>query len=208
LWNATKTPEGAEVEDSLGDARSRLIPFRERTPRVPGSAFVAPTATLIGDVELGEEANVWYGCILRGDVNAIAIGARSNLQDSTVVHVSPGNYPTRVGADVLVGHQALLHGCTLADASYVGIRAVILNGCVVESGAMVAAGALVTEGSRVPSGELWGGAPARRLRRLRDGEAEAMAAAVAHYVEIADEHRRALGWGNGSGSRQKKGAGR
>jgi carbonic anhydrase/acetyltransferase-like protein (isoleucine patch superfamily) len=168
-----------------------LIAYEGLAPRVASNAFVAPNATLIGDIEVGDQASIWYGCMLRADVNSIRIGPRTNLQDGTIVHVSPGNFPTRIGADVLVGHQALLHGCTLEDEAYIGIRATVLNGCVIESRAIVAAGALVVEGTRVPSGELWAGMPARRLRDLRAGEAEAMQDAVRHYVVLAGKHGRA-----------------
>lgn len=158
------------------------------SPRIAPTAFVAATATVIGDVEIGEQASVWYGCILRGDVHSIRIGPRSNLQDGTIVHVSPEKWPTVIGADVLVGHGAMLHGCTLEDDCFVGMRATILNGCVVESGGLVAAGALVVEGSRVAGGEVWGGAPARRLRAVRDAELDDMRAAVKHYVALAARH--------------------
>ena len=167
-----------------------ISPYRGVTPAIAASAFIAPSATIIGDVSVGEEASVWYGCILRGDVNAIRIGARSNIQDGTIIHVSPDTSPTLVGADVLVGHGVILHGCELKDGCFVGIRATILNGVVVETGAMVAAGALVTEGTRVPTGELWGGAPARKLGALQPAVAEGMKAAVVHYMELGRCHRQ------------------
>jgi gamma-carbonic anhydrase len=165
-----------------------MVRYGGKMPAVAPDAFVAPMATLIGDVRIDSEASVWYGCILRGDVNSIRVGPRSNLQDGTIVHVSPGTSPALVGADVLVGHGALLHGCELMDGSFVGIRAVILNGVVVETGALVAAGALVAERTRVPSGEVWGGAPARKIALLRPEMAQEMKAAVRHYVELARDH--------------------
>jgi carbonic anhydrase/acetyltransferase-like protein (isoleucine patch superfamily) len=145
---------------------------------------------VVGDVTIGEHASIWYGCILRGDVNSICIGARSNIQDGTIIHVSPATSPTLVGADVLVGHGVILHGCELQDGCFIGIRATILNGAVVESGAMVAAGALVVEGTRIPTGELWGGAPARKLAMLRSETADGMKDAVRHYVELGRRHAR------------------
>lgn len=166
-----------------------LIPFGETRPRIEPTAVVMPNATVIGDVEIGEEASVWYGCILRGDVNRILIGARSNLQDGSIVHVSPETWPTIVGEEVLIGHGVLLHGCTLHDRSYVGMRATLLNGVVVETGALVAAGAVVAEGTRIASGELWGGTPARKLRNVDAAEIQHMRDAVQSYIMLAREHR-------------------
>lgn len=165
-----------------------ILAYGGVAPRIAADAFVAATATVVGDVEIEEQASVWYGCVLRGDVQSIRIGRRSNLQDGTIVHVSPEKWPTVIGADVLVGHGVMLHGCTLEDDCFVGMRAIVLNGAVVESGALVAAGALVVEGTRVLRGEVWGGAPARRLRAMRDGELEDMREAVRHYVVLAARH--------------------
>ena len=165
-----------------------VIPFDGRTPSIAHDAFIAPNAMLIGDIEIGDQASIWYGCILRGDVNRIVVGARSNLQDGTIVHGSPGIGPTVIGTDVLVGHGALLHGCELCDHSFVGMRASVLNNCVVETGALVAAGALVIEGTRVRSGEIWGGSPARKIGNLQDKTAQGMRAAVNSYIDLAARH--------------------
>ena len=173
--------------------RVNLVSFEGRAPVVASDAFIAPNAILVGDIEIGAQASVWYGCILRGDVNKIAVGARSNLQDGTIVHGSPGIGATVIGANVLVGHGALIHGCELRDHSFVGMRAVILNKSVVETGALVAAGALVTEGTRIPAGEIWGGNPARKIGLLRDKAAQAMRAAVESYVDLAARHAIANG---------------
>ncbi len=169
-----------------------VLPYEGVAPVVAPRAFIAPTATVVGDVQIGDQASIWYGCILRGDVNKIVVGARTNLQDGTIVHVSPGSSPTIVGEDVLVGHNSLLHGCVLQDGCFVGTRATILNGSVVETGALVAAGALVMEGTRVPSGEVWGGAPARKLKDMRPELAASMKEAVRHYVELAERHARSV----------------
>src|SRR5690606_27614238 len=123
-----------------------------------------------GDVTVGAETGIWFGCVLRGDVDRIRIGARTNIQDGTVVHVSHRDGPTVIGDEVTVGHLALLHACTLEDRSFVGMKACVMDGAVVESGAMVAAGALVTPGKRVPSGQLWAGSPARPMRDLTEAE--------------------------------------
>lgn len=167
---------------------SNIIPFEGRTPMVAPDAFIAPNAVLVGDIEVGSEASVWYGCMLRGDVNKITIGARANLQDGTIVHGSPDIAPTQIGADVLVGHGALIHGCQLCDHSFVGMRAVVLNRCIVETGALVAAGALVTEGTRVPRGEIWGGNPARKIGLLNEKAEQSMRSAVQNYVGLAKRH--------------------
>jgi carbonic anhydrase/acetyltransferase-like protein (isoleucine patch superfamily) len=169
-----------------------IIKYSGYAPRLAEDAFIAPTAQLIGDVQIGSQASVWYGCILRGDVNAIRVGDRSNLQDGVIVHGSPGIPPTTIGADVLVGHGALIHGCELRDASFVGMRAVILNNAVVETGALVAAGALVSEKTVVPSGEIWGGMPARKIGTLSKTMAEKMRESVQHYVKLGQAHAEAV----------------
>lgn len=167
-----------------------IIAYGDAAPVLAPDAFIAMTATVIGDVHVGAQSSIWYGCVLRGDVQRIRIGARTNLQDGTIVHVSPVDRPTEIGSRVLVGHAAMLHGCTLEDDSYVGMRATVLNGAIIRTGAIVAAGALVSEGTVVPGGELWGGTPARRLREARPGELEGMKAAVAEYVTLAANHAR------------------
>jgi gamma-carbonic anhydrase len=167
-----------------------VIAYGDAAPVLAPDAFIAMTATVLGDVHVGAESSIWYGCILRGDVQRIRIGARTNLQDGTIVHVSPEDRPTQIGSDVLVGHAVMLHGCTLEDESYVGMRATVLNGAVIRSGAIVAAGALVSECTVIPGGEVWGGVPARRLREARRAELDGMRAAVAHYVSLAASHAR------------------
>jgi gamma-carbonic anhydrase len=176
----------------MDDLLELVFGFEGGTPKISGDAFVAPTAQIIGDVEIGPQASVWYGCVLRGDVNRILIGARSNLQDGTIVHGSPGIGPTDIGVSVLVGHGALIHGCRLCDGSFVGMRAVVLNNAVVETGALIAAGALITEGTRVPSGEIWGGSPAKKIGELRPAAADTMRASVDAYVDLGRRHKAAL----------------
>jgi carbonic anhydrase/acetyltransferase-like protein (isoleucine patch superfamily) len=175
-----------------------LIPFKGVEPRVDGNAFVAPGAVLIGDVEIGPEASIWYNCVLRGDVNRIRIGARTNIQDGTVLHVDsphPGaaaGHPTIIGEEVLIGHLAMVHGCILRDRAFVGLGAIVMDGCEIESFGMLAAGAMLTPGKRIPAGQLWAGRPAKYLRDLSDAEREANLAGVFHYVELAKAHRAAL----------------
>jgi len=174
-----------------------IVPFFGKAPRIHDSAFVAPGACLIGDVEIGPDASVWYNCVLRGDINRIVIGAGSNLQDGTIVHVEgprPGSEgsPAIVGDNVLVGHMAVLHGCILEDRAFVGMGAIAMDDCRVEGGAMLAAGAMLTPGKVVPAGELWAGGPARPMRALSTAEIDAMRTQSLHYVENARRHRAAL----------------
>ena len=174
-------------------ATPTILPFRGRAPRIDPEAFVAPTATVVGDVAIGAESSVWFGCTLRGDINSIRIGARTNLQDGTVVHVDRDRFSTEIGDDVTVGHAAVIHACTLESGSFVGIGAVVMDGAVVEGGAMVAAGALVTPGKRVPAGALWAGRPARKLRELTPEERANLTEIAGRYVRLARAYLAANG---------------
>ena len=175
-----------------------ILSFGGKSPRIDASAFVAPGAKLIGDVEIGADSSIWYNCVLRGDVNRIRIGARSNIQDGSVIHVDspkPGRtegHPTLIGDDVLIGHLAMVHGCILHDRAFVGLGAIVMDGCEIESDAMLAAGAMLTPGKRIGSGQLWAGRPAKYVRNLSAEELSGMRAGVAHYVELARAHREAL----------------
>ncbi len=164
-------------------------PYQEIEPRLGERVFIAPTAWVVGDVVLGDDASVWFGSVLRGDVNHIRIGARTNIQDGTIVHVSHETHPTVLGDGVVVGHQAVLHGCTVEDGALVGIGARVLDGAVVQTGAQVAAGAVVTPGHTIPSGWLAVGIPARPRRELSDGERDNIAAIRDRYVALKDSYR-------------------
>jgi len=137
-------------------------------PRISPSAWVAPTAVVLGDVTLGAQASVWYTAVLRGDMAPIIVGARTNIQDGTIVHVDEG-IPCRVGDRVGVGHRAILHGCTVGDDCLVGMGSVLLNGVVVGPGSVIAAGAVVPEGLEIPAGSLVMGLPARLVREVDEG---------------------------------------
>ena len=169
-----------------------------RAPRIHPSAFIAPGCRIIGDVEIGPEASVWYNCVIRGDVNRIVIGARTNIQDGTVIHCDspdprhPQGFPTLIGEDVLVGHMVMLHGCTLEDRAFVGLGAVVMNGATIAGDGMLAASALLTPGKRIAARQLWGGRPAAYMRDLTDAALAEMQAGVAHYVENARAHSAAL----------------
>ena len=157
-------------------------------PRISEKAFIAAGAAVIGDVKIGEDCGVWFGCVVRGDVNYIRIGSRTNIQDGTVVHVTRGTGPTIIGSNVTIGHSALLHACTLEDGCFIGMRATLMDGVVVESGAQVAAGALVTPGKRVPKGQLWAGSPAKYFRDLTEEEQRFIPISAENYVKHAREY--------------------
>jgi carbonic anhydrase/acetyltransferase-like protein (isoleucine patch superfamily) len=168
-----------------------IAAYEGKSPRIHETAFVAPGACLIGDVEIGPGASVWYNCVLRADLNRIVVGARSNLQDGTIVHVEP-HLPTLVGEDALVGHMAILHACTVEDHAFVGMGSIALDGSRIGSGAMLAAGALLAPGKAVPPRELWAGRPARLMRAIGDDELLRMASQTALYCELARRHRACL----------------
>jgi carbonic anhydrase/acetyltransferase-like protein (isoleucine patch superfamily) len=139
------------------------------TPVIADDAFIAPSAAVIGDVTVGSETGIWFHCLVRGDMNAIRIGARTNIQDGTVIHVDSGAFSTFIGDDVTVGHNAVIHACTLKNRAFVGISATVLDGAVIEEGGMLAAGGLLTPGKVIGPNELWTGSPAK-LRRVMDAE--------------------------------------
>jgi len=167
-----------------------LLPFDGKRPRVAEDAFVAPGAAVIGDVEIGSRASVWFNVTIRGDDHHVRIGAESNIQDNTAIHVTLDMFPTEIGERVTVGHGAVLHGCRLLDDACVGMGAVVLDGATVESGAMVAAGAVVSPGKVVPSGELWAGVPARKARQVRDAERRFIEVNAEHYARLAARYLR------------------
>ncbi|MCP4007472.1 MAG: gamma carbonic anhydrase family protein [bacterium] len=168
-----------------------VLPYRGVLPRVAADAFLAPGCSVIGDVEIGARSSVWFGCVLRGDVQPIRIGARTNIQDGTIIHVTNDGWAATIGDDVLIGHQCVIHACRLEDRAFIGMGAVVMDEAVVESRAMVAAGALVTPGKRVLSGQLWAGQPARYVRELSEAEQDESERRVSHYEELAAEYREA-----------------
>ena len=149
-----------------------LLPYRGMVPKIANDAWVAPNAVVIGDTEIGAQSGIWFGCVLRGDVSSIRVGARVNIQDGTIVHVSSKGISTLIGDEVSIGHMALIHACTLQTGCFVGMGAVVMDGVLVETGAMIAAGALVTPGKVVRSGELWAGRPAQFMRALTETDYE------------------------------------
>ncbi|MFI9823468.1 gamma carbonic anhydrase family protein [Streptomyces sp. NPDC052013] len=159
-----------------------------REPKVDPGAFVAPTASVIGDVTLEAGASVWYGAVLRGDVESISVGADANVQDNCTVHADPG-FPVRIGARVSVGHNAVVHGATVEDDCLVGMGATVLNGAVIGAGSLVAAQALVPQGMVVPPGSLVAGVPAKVRRELSEEERQGVTLNGTMYAELAKVHR-------------------
>ena len=170
----------------------RFERYFARTPDVHPTAFIAPGAVVIGDVTLGEESSVWYNTVIRGDINEIKIGAHSNIQDGSVVHLAD-DYGAYVGEYVTVGHKALIHACSIDDEVLVGMGAIILDGAEIGARSIIGAGALVTKGKVIPPGSLVMGAPAKVVRTLDQTEQLAIKAWAEKYVEVAKKHKAACG---------------
>lgn len=166
-----------------------LKPYRGIIPKIDATAFVAENAAIIGDVEIGAGTGIWYGCTLRGDVNDIKIGKRTNIQDGTVIHTSLGVQGTYIGDDVTVGHMALLHACTIGNKAFIGMQSLIMDEVVVEDEAMVAAGSMVTPRKRIPRHQLWGGRPARYMRDMTAEEIEYLQISADRYAALAQEYK-------------------
>jgi gamma-carbonic anhydrase len=169
-----------------------LVPYEGKLPRLGARVFVAPGAYVTGDVELGDDVSFWFHTVARGDVNWIRIGARTNIQDGSVLHVNHGTHPLLIGAGVVVGHQAVVHGCTIEDGALIGIGARVLDGAVVEAGAQIGAGAVVAPGHRIPAGHLALGIPARVVRPLTEDESRRIADTCERYVALKEKYRGAL----------------
>jgi carbonic anhydrase/acetyltransferase-like protein (isoleucine patch superfamily) len=169
----------------------RIRPFSGKTPRFGKRVFVASTAAVVGDVDLGDDVNVWYGAVLRADLQAISIGARSNIQDNAVIHVDEPDAPTIVGEDVTVGHSAILHGCRVGRGALIGMHSTVLNMAVIGEEAVVAAGALVTPGMEVPPRTLVAGVPAKVRRAVTDEELAHLRRGVQSYLELKTRYMAA-----------------
>jgi len=165
-----------------------LLPYRGVWPQIHPRSFIAQTATVIGDVKVGADSGIWYGCVVRGDVNEIRIGERTNIQDLTMIHCAELGQGTYLGDGITVGHSAVLHACTIEDNAFVGIQACVMDDCLIEKGAMVAAGALVTPGKIVKAGEVWAGQPAKKLRDVNDKDLEFFDINRERYRRLAHEY--------------------
>lgn len=166
-----------------------LTPFEGILPKLDPTVLVQPGAQIVGDVEIGAGSSVWFNVVIRGDVNRVRIGARTNIQDNATVHVTSRRWPTSIGSDVTVGHGAVVHGCTVGDRCLIGIGSIVLDGALVEDGCLVGAGAVVTPGTKLPAGSLVLGSPARVVRPLREEELQQIAASARIYVELAGKYR-------------------
>lgn len=169
-----------------------IIEFEGKKPKIHPTAWVAPTAVIIGDVEIGPDASVFYGCVLRGDVNAIRIGARTNIQDNSVLHVD-ADAPCILGDDVTIGHMALVHGTTVGDGTLVGMKSTLLSRSVIGAGALIAAGAVVLEDMEIPDRVLAAGVPAKIRRELSEEQSAGFIPHAGRYVELSKRHNAALG---------------
>lgn len=174
------------------------MPFAGHVPRIGRGVFLAPNATIIGDVVLDDESSVWFGAVLRGDIGAIRVGARTNVQDGACLHLTEGVSTTVVGADCTIGHGAILHGCTVGDGCLIGMGAIVLDNAVIGAGTLVAAGALVTPRTVVPPGSLVRGNPARVVRPVTADEGELGRSGARHYVDNARRFLEALASKGGS----------
>ena len=167
-----------------------ILPVNGTTPSIPESCRLLPSATVVGDVVMGEECSVWFNAVVRGDVNAIRMGNRVNIQDNAVIHCTYQKFGTTMGDNVSVGHNAIVHGCTLKDNVLIGMGAIVMDGCVVESNSIVAAGSVVTQHTHIPAGEIWGGIPARKIKdispELQKGEIERIAKNYTMYSRWFD----------------------
>ncbi len=165
-----------------------ILSFQGKTPVIGKNVFIAPTAVVIGDVQIGDDSSIWYGTVLRGDMAPIRIGCQTNIQDNSVVHTDHG-HPATIGDRVSVGHRAVVHGCTLEDEALIGIGAIVLNGARVGTGAVVAAGAVVRQGQQISPGVMAAGIPAGVKREIAPDDAERFRRPYRNYVNLAQEHR-------------------
>ncbi|WP_181798226.1 gamma carbonic anhydrase family protein [Streptomyces sp. WELS2] len=172
--------------------KALVVGIRGKEPQVDPEAFVAPTASVVGDVTLHEGASVWYGAVVRGDIEKITVGARANVQDNVTLHADPG-YPVRIGERVSIGHNAVVHGATVEEDCLIGMGATVLNGAVIGAGSLVAAQALVPQGMVVPPGSLVAGVPAKVRRALSEEEREGVVLNGTLYADLAKEHREVHG---------------
>ncbi|MFI4983797.1 MAG: gamma carbonic anhydrase family protein [Rickettsiales bacterium] len=165
-----------------------ILAYKGKLPKIASDAFIADNAVIIGDVEIASKANIWFGCVLRGDVNHIRIGEGTNIQDGTIIHVNRNNGPTIIGKNVTVGHLALLHACHLHDHSFVGMGAKVIDNAIVESQAMVAAGSLIAPHKVVKSKELWAGVPGKFFRAMTQEEIDYIQISADNYIRLASEY--------------------
>ena len=178
------------MSDKLSQNGGPIIEsFMGLSPEISQSAFLAASAVISGAVRIENDVSIWHNVTLRGDANYITIGKGTNIQDNSCVHIDSSRYPTIIGDYVTIGHSAIIHACTLGDESFVGMGAIVMDGAVIEPQAMVAAGAMVTPGKTVPSGELWAGRPAKKMRDLTEAEMAELRISALRYIEFGRAYR-------------------
>ena len=190
------------MSERLGELRARypwatILAYEGKVPVIDESAFVAPGARIIGDVTIRERASVWYNCVLRGDIHHIEVGARSNVQDGSVFHVEgprpdTQGCPTIIGEDCVIGHMAVVHGCTVEDQGFVGMGAVAMDDCRIGAGAMLGAGALLSPGKHIPPREIWVGRPAKKLKEQSEAQVAKLTFQTERYCRLAEQHMAEL----------------
>ena len=176
---------------SLRQPAGVILTYRDKTPQINESAFIAENAVIIGDVTIGAKSSIWYNCVLRGDMNFIRIGNDTNIQDGTIVHVDSKGYPTILGDRVTVGHMAMLHACEIHDDAMIGMQATVMDGAVVGAGSLIAAGALVTPEKQIGPGEVWSGRPAKFLREVGPNDQKMLDYIWPVYDNLSAEYRQA-----------------
>ena len=180
-----------------------MYSYQDSIPKIHPSSWVAPNASIIGDVDIGADSGIWFGCVIRGDVNDIRIGERTNIQDLTMIHGAELGQGVYIGNDITVGHSAVLHACNVEDGAFIGIQACVMDDCIVERGAMLAAGGLLTPGKRIPTGEVWAGNPAKKLRDVRQTDLDFFTLNRDRYMRLAAEYRTQQSSNNNSNDRNQ-----
>jgi len=187
-WSADEPDDRAPLARLASNAEPIVRSFEGHEPLISPSAWIAPGAVVVGDVEIGPDSSVWYGAVVRGDVHRIRIGSRTNIQDQATVHVTRDRFPSLIGDEVTVGHRAVVHGCVVGSFALIGIGAIVLDGAEIGEGSWVAAGAVVTPGCKVPAHRLVVGIPAQVVRKLSEAERELQVQRTLGYVETAAKH--------------------
>ena len=180
-------PSGGHVR------RAYIAAFMDLVPEIDSTAFIAPTAAVIGAVRIGANSSVWHQVTMRGDNNYITVGENTNIQDNSCVHIDSVKLPTIIGSNVTIGHSAIIHACTIEDRGFVGMGSIVMDGAVIESGGMLAAGAMLTPGKVIPAREIWAGRPAQKMRDMSDDDVANISRAARHYIEVARAHRLGAG---------------
>lgn len=165
-----------------------VLPFRGHIPKIKSDCFIAPTAMIIGDVEIGSQSSVWFGTVIRGDVFYIRIGCNTNIQDNSVIHVRTNRYPTIIGNNVTIGHSVTLHACSIKDNVLVGIGSIVMDQSEIAEWSILAAGSVLNPGTKIPSGKLWGGIPAKEIRDITEKEREWIKELFNNYISMSKEY--------------------